>query len=984
MNASECILSRTIHLVIQVETWEKAQDVQGEAIPGTTARLKEELARLSCSTGIPVLLESFSGGSPLIVFCTERLEVGCSLSKMEDAYYLAFIKPLSVRRRNQLARQVVLVLTRHSIPWQIHRNPSELKTVTGLQSGYQQIRAAWERISTTPNTVGKIEPLSPAHYKFFGDVDNLIDISYEAELDRQNLASVAILQVEPVAAERYARDVYRFRVQSHNFQVGDEVRVEEAAPGETGMGYAGSVVESLPEALILSFRNQPDAGRLGDLHWIKPFNSNRQYQIQKSALRALRDGSSANPHLLNILVDGRFATTTTPLVAMEPTPDFNDSQRTAIGHADTVPDLLLVVGPPGTGKTKCISEMARRHARLKKRVLVTSKNNKAVDNALEKLQGLEALRIGREEKISTDVQPLMIDAKARGLQQRILANTRQLAANLDRVEVYWPKIEIALGMLEQNAAYWQEAIQECERQEKELGRWEDEVYRNYQPGLERLQKVMHSRDQEIARITAGIEAAARKRNGLLSFTRLPLIGLFFKRSSEKYQAQIQELELQRSRVLQERDAFWERHQRMFEDYKSRISESVEARERRAKLEGAVSQRDVAGKTVLELVYRLLPIFTDLGHTPQSLQVVSPRDVPPFLQEARAWYQRMHNRHELLRDWHMLLGSRHQALYPALIRTAEVVGATCIGIATDARFESLDFDLVIADEAGQIQVMDLLVPLVRASRAVLVGDHKQLPPTVDQGLQDRLDAENREQREWLEKSLFERIHERPAVPANRKVMLDTQYRIPEVVADLISASFYENRYETGHTRSYADPIFNRPLVFIDTCDSPKRYDTRAGGGEGQDAGYINQLEAELLASLVRAYQKYKRPWGVIVPYKKQAELIRQKLQRQVSAEDLKDWVATVDSFQGKEREIILYGFTRSNKYRRVGFLSELRRLNVSLTRAINQLIVIGDSSFLTSTVDVEFSRLVRNLLDVARSPKGAYYHAGQIRQLLASR
>src|SRR5262249_18155431 len=155
---------------------------------------------------------------------------------------------------------------------------------------------------------------------------------------------------------------------------------------------------------------------------------------------------------------------------------------------------------------------------------------------------------------------------------------------------------------------------------------------------------------------------------------------------------------------------------------------------------------------------------------------------------------------------------------------------------------------------------------------------------------------------------------------------------------------------------------------DTSDSPKRRETRVGGGEGPESGYTNSLEAQLIASLVRAYENQGCSWGVIVPYKKQAELIRQKLEQQVSADELKDWVATVDSFQGKERDVVIYGFTRSNKKRQIGFMRELRRLNVGLTRASSQLIVIGDASFLTSTVEAEFSRLVRKLLAIARSPK----------------
>jgi len=983
MSHNICILPNTIHLIIQFDRWDEIQLANAKIIPTTPAKLRDELTRLSCSTGIPALLENFADGRPRIVFCTEHLEVGCGLSKMEDAYTLAFVNPLSVRRRSQLARQAVLVITRHPTPWSIIKNPNELRTIPNPQTGYKEINTIWDQISSSLKANGETDPLSPVHYKFLSDIENLVDIAYEAELDQQNKESVVILDIEPVAVERYARDVYRLRVKSHKFKVGDSVLVGKDAPGDTGMGFIGSVIETLPNALTLSFHNQPDTSLFDGLHWIKPFSSNKQHEIKRSALRTLRDGSSANPHLLNIIVDGQFAETPKPLVEIEPAPNFNDSQRLAIGYADDVPDLMLVVGPPGTGKTKCISEMAKRHAKLGKRVLVTSKNNKAVDNVLEKLEGLEALRIGREEKISVEIQSLLIDVKARELQQQIIVKTKPLITNLDRVIQLWPKIDIALGDLEQASGQWQEAIQEYEIQVRENNEWEEEVYKTYQPVLERIQRVVNARDKELKNIGSEIEATSRRKSRLLTYAKIPVIGIFIKSTIENYQIFIQNLEIQRSQIIQKRDRSWEDSRRVFESYKNQITESTEALERKNKLKIRLSKVHDSEKTAMEFLYHLNRIFTNLQDSPPNNQVTSPQGIPAFIREMRSWHKRISCRHELLHEWHDMLGTRHQALYPSLVRTADVVGATCIGIATDARFESLDFDLVIADEAGQIQVMDLLVPLVKANRAVLVGDHKQLPPIVDEGVRARLDAENTEQWEWLTKSLFELIHARPTVPANREVMLDTQYRIPKVVADLISLSFYENRYKTGHTRAHADPFFNQPFVFIDTKESPKRRESPSKGKEGLESGYANKLEADLITSLVLAYQKHGLSWGVIVPYNKQVELIHQKLQQYFSEEELKDLVATVDSFQGKERETIIYGFTRSNEGGRIGFQSELRRLNVGLTRASNQLIVIGDSSFLTSTIEAEFSAFIRKLLEIAGSLEGAYCHARQIRQLIPS-
>jgi superfamily I DNA and/or RNA helicase len=323
------------------------------------------------------------------------------------------------------------------------------------------------------------------------------------------------------------------------------------------------------------------------------------------------------------------------------------------------------------------------------------------------------------------------------------------------------------------------------------------------------------------------------------------------------------------------------------------------------------------------------------------------------------------------------------LYPTLIRSADVVGATCIGVATDARFEDLDFDLVIADEAGQIHVMDLLVPLVRARRAVLVGDHLQLPPVVEPEIVQKIrenETENQEIGLWLEKSLFERLIERPDTPESHKVMLDTQYRMPRPIADFISRQFYGGKYKTGSEKPHEDPFFESPLVFIDTMKEVRHYEQRSEDSQG----YFNQTEARIISDLLLAYQKEDLQAGVIVPYRKQAEVIRRELrQRQAgwSEEALATRIATVDSFQGKEMDVILFGFTRSNPDGRIGFLAELRRLNVSLTRARRQLVLVGDSVTLSNTPDPAFAKFFTALLVSVKSTPKAYLSSHELARML---
>jgi len=198
-------------------------------------------------------------------------------------------------------------------------------------------------------------------------------------------------------------------------------------------------------------------------------------------------------------------------------------------------------------------------------------------------------------------------------------------------------------------------------------------------------------------------------------------------------------------------------------------------------------------------------------------------------------------------------------------------------------------------------------------------------------------------------------------------------MPRQIADFISAQFYGGNYHTGSESEHTDVFFSgSPLVFVDTLREVRHFEQRSEDGQG----YFNTLEARLISDLLLAYQAQGVEAGVIVPYKKQAEHIRRELRRRqsgLSEDDLTGRVATVDSFQGKEMDVIIFGFTRSNADGRIGFLTELRRLNVSLTRARRQLVLVGDSITLTETDDQDFANLVKALLEsVKKTPKGYFY------------
>lgn len=329
--------------------------------------------------------------------------------------------------------------------------------------------------------------------------------------------------------------------------------------------------------------------------------------------------------------------------------------------------------------------------------------------------------------------------------------------------------------------------------------------------------------------------------------------------------------------------------------------------------------------------------------------------------AQGQHERIQQIERIVREWHQLLtGQRQQGLYPLLLRLIDVVGATCIGIDTNRYFGDTEFDVVIVDEAGQIQLHNLVVPMAKGAKVILVGDHNQLPPVVNEELLDELRARSELEEApvdaLIEKSWFEIMWER--APEERKAMLDTQFRCPSVISDFISEAFYGNRYFAGEPMKQKTPLvpeLKSTMVFIDTSDLPPadRYEQKQDrvfqGNRSESAIVLGVLEffAERVPELLE-----KNEVGIIVPLKNhvrelQAEVARLKGRGRLQGLSTppSELVATVDSYQGQERDLIIYASGRSNRAGAVGFLKDWRRLNVAMTRAKRQLVMVGDLSTL---------------------------------------
>lgn len=306
--------------------------------------------------------------------------------------------------------------------------------------------------------------------------------------------------------------------------------------------------------------------------------------------------------------------------------------------------------------------------------------------------------------------------------------------------------------------------------------------------------------------------------------------------------------------------------------------------------------------------------------------------------ARGAINRRERRGMLQESRRLLRDARDQlaSVQDMVLARCTVVCATAAG--ADVRMlRPLRFDLVVIDEATQAPDPLALVALGRAPRAVLAGDPRQLPPTV-------IDPEA--ERAGLGVTLFERLAE--AHPEAVR-MLEVQHRMHATLMEFPSTSMYGGRLRAaeavrGHRLEdlgvAADDTRPGPLVFVDT----------AGRGweeerVGDDPSTRNPGQAERVAGEVRRIARRgldPRDLAVITPYEAQARLLREQLRDLVQA-GLE--IGTVDGFQGREKEAVVVDLVRSNPDGAIGFLADVRRMNVALTRARRFLLVVGDSATL---------------------------------------
>ncbi|MFC4529325.1 DEAD/DEAH box helicase [Sphaerisporangium dianthi] len=926
------------------------------------AHLVENINRLARAGALPARIEE-----KYLAVYTDTHVAGLYVTPLGDAYRLGWAAPRGFRDEERLLRGALLLGC--GAGWHEYHHVGDVPR--GVMSSHMALlRQAWA-------DVGSLRPppprLPPEHTEYLDLMEQVIDAGRDIEVARQRAEPpIHYRRRESTREERRSvSGVYEFHLARPTAPaVGAVVHLADQPE------LRGKVIRVKDaEVIVVRFDSAVDYGRIPAQGALTVMPSDLVFRAQADAVAALRRGEVTNVELLRWLVDRRLAPfRVDPMARPRGTLD-PDSQLLAFQRALAVPDLLLILGPPGTGKTRTITEIAAACTARGERVLVTSHTNRAVDNVLEQLpEDVQTVRVGNEDAMTGRARDLMVENHVMRAREEVLAATEALAS---RLVVFAGDAEAA----ERWMTHLTDSLDAARAADHEMAGHAtalDHVVRRVRaPIADRLAATearlktawaaadrLHDREGHWERRHA--QAHERATAGPLAFS--------YRWLADRRLSKLREV---RRRLVPARAELADAagaHDAGRAEVDRLVAADPEAN-------GLIRVRDAADRRRQEAVAEANRAAEMLWAMVSGVMPVPPLDLPDDLPtwdrlrgQLGTSVMMSRRRASLLAEWRAGIGDAELDLQREFVRYADVVAATCIGTATSKLLADLEFDLAIVDEAGQISTPNLLVPLVRARRCILVGDHMQLPPYLDDEVREWGEnlardgllppAAAQEIGELLGRSAFERLY--GTVPPDHQVMLAVQRRMPRQVGEFVSAAFYDGVLRTEHAGGGGGPLFTSPFAMVDTADRPagERRERPAGRGEdGSGRGWVNALEADLIVRLVTRDARHHKDWAVIVPYRAQAERIRAGLRGTLGdGRQVADNVGTVDSFQGGERDLIIYGFTRSNPQGAVGFLKELRRLNVAVSRAKRQLVLVGDTTTLSAARDEGFRHLVRRMLD----------------------
>jgi predicted DNA helicase len=269
----------------------------------------------------------------------------------------------------------------------------------------------------------------------------------------------------------------------------------------------------------------------------------------------------------------------------------------------------------------------------------------------------------------------------------------------------------------------------------------------------------------------------------------------------------------------------------------------------------------------------------------------------------------------------------------VLASAQVITCTLVGAANEV-LQKRHFRTVLIDEAAQALEPACWIPILKASRVVLAGDPFQLPPTVKSRAAEK---------KGLNVTLIEKCLQR----LEHTSLLKVQYRMNETIMGFSNQRFYDGALRAAEgVKEHRLPVAdNHPLVFIDTAG--------CGFDEKLQVAYLSRFNPEEflilrehLYALIKAHREMELEppeIAIISPYREQVKYMDTAISEDSELADQPLTINTIDGFQGQESDVVYISLVRSNAKGEIGFLKDYRRMNVAMTRARRQLIVIGDSA-----------------------------------------
>lgn len=705
----------------------------------------------------------------------------------------------------------------------------------------------------------------------------------------------------------YIEKTYLGNLESWNRNVGSYVAIETKKSNDV-IGSLKNVYEDRIEIEFESDITRSILSKKGMLI-IDTKPSEVMQNRRKNALDKLNKGISALADL-KYMLSGEYSYSPYILkkkIKKEKIKDMNKHQIKAIENALNTNDLFLIQGPPGTGKTTVIRSIVENAIRENSEVLISSFQNLAVDNVLDGLLSHDILPFRFHSKFdNSDSMKVTCNEIVNEISNSINKNISRgkennliiYKENLNSIKGAFLKeidIERKLNLIKEIL----EIVKEFKGENSTFNGLKDVLKNTKKQKNKNKNKYNFSKKELLELIPEKYLPEEEVYDGLKNAYEYARKA---SRNIENLRDIVEKLE-RLSDVLN----FFDLNEIEFENDRNFIANKLDE----------IKCEDE--NTDIELDENL--IISILNSELESL--------PEFVEDEK---------YEIIDEFVNKINNSPTIIEDILKKYADIKGTTCQKVGSKAfndSIKNIDYSYVIIDEAARANPLDLIIPMVRGEKIILVGDHKQLPHIIESYVESKFELDEEiddiKYKEYIKESLFGRLYE--ILPKDRKIMLDTQYRMTKEIGDLVSDLFYDGNLKTG-----TDIINDTPLYSGKSLVGKNIFSTEKRNSVGS---YINKFEAyEIIQKLSELNEKNANKKnisvGVISFYKAQADFIKNEIKkREKSFENIELSVGTVDSYQGLEKEIIFISTVRSKG---IGFTSNKNRLNVALSRA-KKLIVI---------------------------------------------